>query len=666
VGRGRWATARRRARATGPWLAGAVLAIVLLGPVLGPGPVLTLDLVLIDPVPVPRGVWGLGPELPRRVPLWLPVAWLAPLVSGELLGKLAMAASIAVAFVGAYRLTERFLAGAPHRPLLAGGAGVLYAASPFLLTRLAVGHLMITVPMAVLPWVVPHLLRPRRSLPRTFLAALGLGLAGHVGGLLALIVVAVGLAVPVDGDRRAGGVRRALDVLAVTVLAQLPWLVPGLVVGGTAGSTDAAAFATEIDEPGGLLGLVVGHGFWQPAYQVGRAAPVAIIGALVTVLAVLGWFELPTRWRASFAALAAIGLGGALASAVPGGRDVLAWATRLPGVGAVRESQRLAVLALVVIAPCAALGAARLARGAARLAGEDSRPALAGALRGAVSAVVLAAAVGLALPAVWGIDTRLRPVAAPAGWADAQAIVADAPGPVLALPWHQYFDLRPGSGRVRRVLDPAPFLFGGDVLTASDPELDQGARERLDPREATADEIVAAARDGRPVSERLAALGVRWVLVQHAVDWEELRGIGESDPGLRPALRTADLDLWEVSPGLQSAVWRAEARFPIQPVMWVPGREGIDRPYEPGWLQGLTPVDEGPQGTIVLPGDLPLVWYWPALLVLAGDLLALAGTIVAVRAVRAKRAPLTREEIDGASTISGPVPSGHSLLTADP
>src|SRR5690606_37710870 len=84
-------------------------------------------------------------------------------------------------------------------------------------------------------------------------------------------------------------------------------------------------------------------------------------------------------------------------------------------------------------------------------------------------------------------------------------------------------------------------------LMSSDPELGEpDRRERLDPREPAAEAIVAAARAGEPVSDRLARLGVRWVLVFHAVDWQEVRGVGDADPGLRPALRAPTLDLWEV------------------------------------------------------------------------------------------------------------------------
>ena len=158
----------------GPWAVGALLAVVMLGPALAPGPLFTLDQVLPPQVPVPRGMWGLGPELPRRVPMWLPVAWLSPLIGGDTVGKLLMIATIVLAFVGAHRLTTWMLdeTGASRSDATAYGAACLYALSPFLLTRIGVGHLMVALPMALLPWVLPILLRPADRLRLTFLACL--------------------------------------------------------------------------------------------------------------------------------------------------------------------------------------------------------------------------------------------------------------------------------------------------------------------------------------------------------------------------------------------------------------------------------------------------------------------------------------------------------------
>ena len=128
------ATSRRRPvpsppaeRGWWPWPAGAALGLVVLGPALGPGALFNLDLVLTPVVPVPQGVWGLGPELPRRVPFMVPVAWLSSVLDGAFVAKLLLLSVFVLAFVGAQRLVSE------HGVATRVAAGLLYAASPFLL-----------------------------------------------------------------------------------------------------------------------------------------------------------------------------------------------------------------------------------------------------------------------------------------------------------------------------------------------------------------------------------------------------------------------------------------------------------------------------------------------------------------------------------------------------
>src|SRR3954463_16643478 len=87
-----------------PWFAGVALALLVLGPALAPGSLLNLDLVFTPTIPVPRGIWALGPELSRRVPLGVALAWASTVVGGPIAGKVMLGLAIAVAFVGVWRL----------------------------------------------------------------------------------------------------------------------------------------------------------------------------------------------------------------------------------------------------------------------------------------------------------------------------------------------------------------------------------------------------------------------------------------------------------------------------------------------------------------------------------------------------------------------------------
>src|SRR3954447_7390365 len=87
-----------------PWLGGLGVAVVVLGPALAPGSLLNLDLVFTPTIPVPRGVWALGPELSRRVPLGVALAWVSTVVGGPVAGKLLLGGALAIALVGVWRL----------------------------------------------------------------------------------------------------------------------------------------------------------------------------------------------------------------------------------------------------------------------------------------------------------------------------------------------------------------------------------------------------------------------------------------------------------------------------------------------------------------------------------------------------------------------------------
>lgn len=638
----------------GPWMAGLVCAVVVLGPALGPGSLFNLDLILPPQVPVPRGAWGLGPELPRRVPLWIVVAWLSPLLGGDNVGKAIMVATIVVGFVGAYRLVARHTTG-PHTMLAAYGAGFLYALNPFLLTRIAVGHLHVAIPMALLPWVVPILLRPGDRPRRTFLAAALLAFCGNYGGAIGCLIVLVGL-VATRG-------RNVLKVIALTLLAQLPWLVPGLLIYSEGASiVDATPFATQAEGVDGVARLLAGHGFWQNLYQVGWPGgwPVAIAGVLLLGFGIAGTNELAREFRWSLVALGAIGFGLAAASATPGLSDLYVTLSRNPVGSVLREGQRALPLYLVWLAPAAVLGARRAGTWVAASSGGATPP-----LRAAGSAVVrvvpIALAVWLAGSAFWGIDSRLRPVQIPQEWADARDLIRSRPGTVLALPWHQYFDVTVGDG-TQHVLDPMPLYLGGDVVISSDPELAGEHKERVDPRETTLDAIVADLRrqqvlapgdipaDQR-VSSRLAQLGIRWVVLQRSADWVKYTALNR-DPGLEHVIsKKPSLELYEVKDWRGLVVDERGAPVPATPVIEPmtqvdpSGAAVYRRPAQSGWMRGWAAASATDTGLVSLPAGSGWVWFWPAVVVLIADLVTLGAVLVAAvgewrdRGVRTKLQP---------------------------
>jgi hypothetical protein len=593
-------------------LVGLALGLAITWPAWSGDALLNLDLVVFDRDHVPVGVWGIGPELPRQAPA-LTILALAGTQGGAVtLTAMLMTACVAGAFVGVVRLSRP----APIGARLAVAA--LFALGPWLVTRLAVGHLGLALTAATLPWVLPTLLRPAVSLPRTFVAALALGLTGYAGGTLCLVVVVAGVI--------GLAARQVVSSLAVALVAQLPWLAPALAVTwwGSGRGSSAANFATDVDGLGDLGRVLLGYGFWQRGNEIGLAsAVIPIAGVALFGLALLGARDLPRGWGRRAGALAAVAVVVAVVQSFPVVDSVyVAFADTLPGA-VFRESQRVLVLYLVWLAPSAAHGLGRI---------RASAPAVGTAASVGVAALALA----LVMPEIGGVGGRLQAVELPPAWSDARSEVAADPGTVLALPWSRYVDVAAADGR--RTFHPIQDLVGGDVLDSSDPGFSDGRREASDPRE----EVIEAALDqlerGVPLSSTLRSSRVRWVaLVAGAQDerWVGLR----SDAGLELLVDDPTLQLFRVALPNESTSSVARATT-IAPVVGF-GREvdGWAAPYGRGWLTGLRSASGSADGSISFEASASTVWYWPSVPVIgayAGTVLALA---VALRSLLVHRGP---------------------------
>lgn len=591
------------------WAVGLVLGVAIVGPSFSGDALLNLDLVIFDRVPAPD-LWGIGPEIPRHGPLTAAIALVSQALHGPAVFAVVMAVSVAVAFAGASRLATG--SGVAGQAL----AGMMYAAGPFMLTRIGIGHTGLVLAAAFLPWALPTLLRPGDDLRRTFLWSLAFSATGYYGGAIAGIAVATGLV----ADR----LRRGLAVVGTFVFAQLPWLLPGLIVLAAGPQVaDATAFDTNLDGPGGVLALVLGYGFWQLGNQLAVEGPwVALLALSVLALAAFGARELPGRWRWRAAALAVAAAVIALASTVPVLDGVYDALSRTPFGQPLREGQRVLPLALVFLAPAAAHGAMRIGALAARPA-----------LRGAPAAVVAVGVLLVVSPWLWGIGGRLDSVNVPASWYAARELVGDR-GTVLALPWHQYFDLEAADGR--RVYHPLPVLLEGDVISSSDPELGSDFRETADRREDAVRGLLAELDGDGSIAAGLERLGVRWVVALTDLGGRRLKAL-ERQPGLTRRLDAAEIQVWEVDG------WRGEViaddgtpvalDHPVGPVATLDSAEPATwrRAGGPGWLRGLGSASVTDAGLLRVPGGSGPLWFWPALLVLLADLAVAIAAVLAIR-----------------------------------
>ncbi|MCR6032023.1 hypothetical protein GGQ22_11265 [Nocardioides sp. zg-579] len=478
-----------------------VLALLLLGPALGPGLLLTYDMVWVPDLPVRPDVWGVGSGLPRAVPSDAVVAVLDEVVPGALLQKAVLLVALVAGGLGARRLV-------PERSLAAQLVAVsVYQWNPYVAERLAIGHWPVLVGYAVLPWV---LLAGRRwretgAPPAMLLALAPLGSLSASAG----VATAVALLAAAAGRRRTG------PVVLLALVANLPWLVTGALHAADA-RTDAAGaelFALGADGalPPPLAALALG-GIWNGEVVLpSRDGVLAWLGLAVLVgLAAAGL----RRWarrseRRDVVALVACWVVGLLLAlvtwAAPGA--VAALAAHVPGGGLLRDGSRLLVLCAPLVAVLAGCGAAALLDGVPE---RTPRLVLAGAL--ALLPITL-------LPdAALGLSGRLEPTTYPASYAAARDAVDGAgPGDVLALPLSSY--RQPSWNHDRKVLDPLPRHLPRDVVASDELVVDETTIAGEDPR---VGEAAAALAAGSPEERaaRLADLGIGVVTVDRLAPGE--------------------------------------------------------------------------------------------------------------------------------------------------
>jgi hypothetical protein len=447
-----------------------VLAVLMLGPALGRGFVLSYDMVWVPDLAMRPDFLGLGSGLPRAVPSDAVLSVLDELVPAMLLQKAVLVGALVAAGLGAARL-------APPESLTGRLVAVTVVEwSPFVAERTLIGHWPLLLGFAALPWlvVVARQVRAEHRVPPSVCWLMLLGSLSAGAGLVSAIVL---LAFASTRD-----VRRTGALVAVVVAANAPWLVAGLLHASTATSdrTGALVFALhdEGSVPGPLAAITLG-GIWNadvvPGSRTGWAGwLVLVMTAALAAAGVRGWVATAER-REVLASAGCWCAGWGLA--------VLTWAApgvvggvveQVPGGGLLRDGARALALCLPALA-------ATVARGAAEVSGW-----LPGGVSAAATGVALVLLpVALMPDAAGGMSGRLRAVSYPASFASTRHAVerVESRGDLVLLPFSSY--RAPPWNHRHPVLDPLGRYLPGDFV-ASDRLLVSGRLvEGEDPRGVT-------------------------------------------------------------------------------------------------------------------------------------------------------------------------------------
>jgi hypothetical protein len=528
-----------------PWAWAVTLSLLLLGPALAPGYVLSYDMVFVPDLALRSDLLGLGTALPRAVPSDAVVALLDQVVPGMALQKVVLLGALVLAGLGSMRLVAESLVAR----LVAVSVTIW---SPFVVERLWIGHWPVLLGYAVAPWLVVAGRRCRleRRIPASVFFLLPLGsLSANAGLVSATILLATGV------GRDASQRLRTVGWLLLTCLASnAPWLIAGLLHAsstGQVGGYDVFGLRSEGKLPAPLTALGLG-GIWNAeVVPASRESALAWVGLVMTVLlAVAGW---RTWWLrvGPRHALALVGcwlLGYGLALTTWLAPDAVAWVgDHVPGAGLLRDGTRSLTLCLPLLVSLVATGA----------------DVVVGRVRERVPAVALTVACVLfpvmaMTDAAWGLGRHLESVEYPASFAAARTALAEqanaSSGDVLVLPFTSY--RAPGWNMGRKVLDPlgrylTPNYVANDELSVSGNVI--GGEDRR------AGQVQAALQrdDPRQRASALGALGIGFVASEKdaggdAVTEPEVAGAVLYDDSLLRVTKIEHVDARTPSGG-----WRA-------------------------------------------------------------------------------------------------------------
>ncbi|WP_245568856.1 hypothetical protein [Nocardia concava] len=487
-----------------------VLALVVLGPLLGSGYLLLRDAVSTPRSYLTDSALGLGDAAPRAVPQDALIAVLSPVVDGGIIVKAILLAAIWLAGWGAAALARELLKVSLGPQLVAATVAIW---NPYVAERLLQGHWSLLTGYAALPWIALLAARLRAAPP-----------SGTLGTWAALTACLAAAGLTPTGSLLAGfvavvlvGKRNLPATVALWILSAAPWLTATALSSAGAAPSDPAgiaAFAARAEPWLGTLGSLAGlGGIWNStAVPDSRTSFFALIGTILLLVPVAigvravylaGTVERRLIWLAVAAIV--IPACGATGWGLSAGEFLV---TRVPGAGLLRDTQKYVALAVPAYALCAAAGCRIAGRwiSANVLDGAGAeRPARTRTGAAAVLFIVLAL---IALPDMaWGVGGSLRPVHYPAGWQRVAEIV-DERGDVAVLPGGMFRKFSySGSAPV---LDPAPRMLRRDVLQTGELPVRGGVVAGEGKRARRVEKALARGES----AAKLASLGVGWVLVE--------------------------------------------------------------------------------------------------------------------------------------------------------
>lgn len=507
--------------------AGTILLIT--GPLLLPGYILTLDMVFTPTLPMPDSV---ASNYLFRAGLH----YLSLVMPSDVLQKLLLLSVLLLSCIGMHRLIKSLDPAAKGEGWGIYAASIFFMANPFTYSRFMAGQYSVLLGYALLPWFV-RLMIDFGRLPSLRTALKLGGLATVIGmvsihslGSIALLALsAAGVGLWRCRHRLKMYLRFGLVAAGVFLAVNSYWLVPFIAGSGATSrvveqftAADTAAFATTGQDPIDRLANIIRlQGFWaegQGLYLLpqDRMMLWGLIALVIIGLVIRGGVALWRKQPAVVILFAASGIATMLLAA--GLMEPLA--RNLPLLAGYREPHKLVAVVALAYGTFLAFGIKAILENARR----RSETAYA-----AVAVLALFLPLLLTKTMLFGFDGQLTPRQYPADWYSLNESLKSDPKDlaVVFLPWHQYMSFS-FSGRI--IANPAPAFFSKPTFASADPELGGATSGRgTGPQKIVHDIVTAPDKTG--LAQKLATQNIKYVILAKELDYREYRYLN-GQPGL--------------------------------------------------------------------------------------------------------------------------------------
>lgn len=506
-----------------------LLALLVLGPLLRPGFVLTLDMVFTPNI-------RLTDITTSSYLFYATLHVLNFIFPADLLQKIILFAILFLSGFGMYRLSIAMFGSirrSDNASLHFGAylAAVFCMVNPYTYSRFMAGQFAVLLGYSLLSFFVMSLIKLlakpcwRQGVKTGILTAL-IGIVSiHSLGLVA-VLLSIACALAAWCDRQdlpklrdtflATGI-----ALGVFVALSCNWLVP-LAIGHSTTATAIADFTANDDQAfvtlgngyaGRLANVVRLQGFWTEATHTFLMPQdhIAGWGIIVLVLWALVIIGVCRSWRSGWHFLVSwLLLSTVLAIFIATGAFQGLFA-HLPLLHGFREPHKFAGLIALSYALFAGQGVAAIL--------ERTRQK-SQALQFTAIFLIVILPVTLTHTMFWGFAGQLQPVLYPATWTSMnQRLNIDSDNfQVLFLPWHQYMYFRFAD---RIIASPAASFFDKPTLTSNDLEFKGASTNFPDARKTLiSEQILPAAQTTTGLGAQLVPFGIKYILLDKDNDYK--------------------------------------------------------------------------------------------------------------------------------------------------